>query len=239
MEDNLLLIKKAQQGDKVARNQIVEQNVGLVWSIVKRFNGRGHETDDLYQIGCIGLIKSVDKFNFNFGVKFSTYAVPMIIGEIKRFLRDDGMIKVSRTLKETANKVFMAREKLSKVLGREPTLQEISASIDIEVGEIILALDAKSDIESLYKSVHQGDGNSIFLIDKIKQKDVSAGSIDLMLTLKQYIKTLEEKEQKIIELRYFMDKTQSEIASAIGISQVQVSRIEKKVLGKMKKMLSE
>lgn len=237
MDRTLELIKKAQTGDIEARNQIVEENVGLVWSIVKRFNGRGYEMDDLFQIGSIGLIKAVDKFDFTYKVKFSTYAVPMIIGEIKRFIRDDGMIKVSRSLKEIAYKIAKEKERLVKKYGREPTINELSDIVGFSNEEIIMALEANADVESLYTTIHQSDGNPIFLIDKVNQDNQSESKLVDMLTIKNFIKELDSKEQMIIQMRYYGDKTQSEIAKVIGISQVQVSRIEKKVLIKMRQML--
>lgn len=235
--DTLELIKLARQGDKKARDLLVTQNIGLVWSIVRRFSNRGHELDDLFQIGSIGLIKAIDKFDTSFDVKFSTYAVPMITGEIKRFLRDDGMIKVSRSLKETANKVRISREILSNKLGREPTIEEISEDIDIDTEEIVMALESNAEVESLYKTIYQGDGNAIYLIDKLEQsKDESEVMID-KFALKEIIESLEPKDQDIIRLRYFCDKTQTDIAKELGISQVQVSRLEKKILKTMREKL--
>lgn len=235
--DTLELIKLARQGDKKARDLLVTQNIGLVWSIVRRFSNRGHELDDLFQIGSIGLIKAIDKFDTSFDVKFSTYAVPMITGEIKRFLRDDGMIKVSRSLKETANKVRISREILSNKLGREPTIEEISEDIDIDTEEIVMALESNAEVESLYKTIYQGDGNAIYLIDKLEQsKDESEDMID-KFALKEIIESLEPKDQDIIRLRYFCDKTQTDIAKELGISQVQVSRLEKKILKTMREKL--
>lgn len=157
--DTLELIKLSQEGNKEARDRVVTENVGLVWSIVRRFANRGHEMEDLFQIGSIGLIKAVDKFDSSYEVKFSTYAVPMITGEIKRFLRDDGMIKVSRSLKETATKIRNVREKFVSSFGREPTLEEIKAELDITNEEFVMALDTGVEVESLYKTIYQGDGN--------------------------------------------------------------------------------
>lgn len=235
--DTLELIKLAGQGDKVARDRIVTENIGLVWSIVRRFSNRGHELEDLFQIGSIGLIKAIDKFDTSFDVKFSTYAVPMITGEIKRFLRDDGMIKVSRSLKETAGKVRITREILSNRLGREPTIEEISKEINVDTENIIMALESNAEVESLYKTIYQGDGNPIYLIDKLEQaKDENENMID-KFALKEIIESLEPKDQDIIRLRYFMDKTQTDIAKELGISQVQVSRLEKKILKTMREKL--
>ena len=228
--DTLELIKLSQEGDKAARDRVVMENVGLVWSIVRRFANRGHEMEDLFQIGSIGLIKAIDKFDYSFEVKFSTYAVPMITGEIKRFLRDDGMIKVSRSLKETATKIRVVREQFGNKYGREPTLEEIEEELNIARDEIVMALDTGAEVESLYKTIYQGDGNPIYLIDKlIETNDESEKLVD-KLALREVIATLNEKEQEIIRLRYFKDRTQTDIAKELGISQVQVSRMEKRIL---------
>ncbi|HIT89156.1 MAG TPA: RNA polymerase sporulation sigma factor SigF [Candidatus Merdenecus merdavium] len=221
---------KAHQGDKEARDTLVEENLGLIWSIVKRFNGRGHDLEDLFQIGSIGLMKAIDKFDSSFDVRFSTYAVPMITGEIKRFLRDDGMIKVSRTLKETAYKAHVTREVLEKKMGREPTLEEVSMEIGVTQEDIILAMESNSEIESLYKTIYQGDGNPIYLMDKLEERENKNDKLIDHIILEDVLKTLDEKERQIIHMRYFEDKTQSQIAQVMGISQVQVSRLEKKIL---------
>ncbi len=237
MDRTLELIKKARSGDHTARDLIVEENVGLVWSIVKRFTGRGYEMEDLYQIGSIGLIKAVDKFDFSFETKFSTYAIPMIIGEIKRFLRDDGMIKVSRTLKELSIKIHQTREVLESQLHRPPTLQELSDEMGVSPEEITLALESGVPVESLYTTIHEGDGSPVYLIDKVH--DGGDGEEDMIetISLRNYIRQLDPKEQQIITMRYYDDKTQAEVAKIIGISQVQVSRLEKKILGKMREKL--
>lgn len=238
MEDNILdLIKLAQNGDKVALETIINQNNGLIWSVVKKFLNRGYDADDLYQIGSIGLIKCVKKFDTSFEVKFSTYAVPMIMGEIKRFLRDDGMIKVSRPLKEIATKAKYIKDFLTKQKNQEPTINEIAASLDIEVEQLVLALDADKEVESLYTTVYQNDGKSMFLIDKIQIKSDNNDNLIENIVLNQILETLEKREKDIIMLRYFEDKTQSEVAKIIGVSQVQISRIEKKVLLKIRNNL--
>ena len=167
MEETAVLIERSQAGDKEARGVLIEENLGLVRHIVKRFTGRGYDTEDLFQIGCIGLIKAIDKFDLNFGVRFSTYAVPMIQGEIKRFLRDDGMVKVSRTLKENGWKIKQAAERLSQIYGRDATLQELSAETELSIEDIVMALDANVEVESIYKSVYQSDGNEIYLVDQV------------------------------------------------------------------------
>lgn len=181
MDRTLELIKKARSGDHTARDLIVEENVGLVWSIVKRFVGRGYEMEDLFQIGSIGLIKAVDKFDFSFETKFSTYAIPMIIGEIKRFLRDDGMIKVSRTLKELSIKIHQTREVLESQLHRPPTLQELSDEMGVSPEEITLAMESGVPVESLYTTIHEGDGSPVYLIDKVH--DGGGGEEDMIETI--------------------------------------------------------
>lgn len=235
--DTLELIERSKQGDKSARDLVVTNNIGLVWSIVRRFTGRGHELEDLFQIGSIGLIKAIDKFDTSFDVKFSTYAVPMITGEIKRFLRDDGMIKVSRSLKEIASKVRITREILSARLDREPTLEEISEELSVPCDDIIMALESNAEVESLYKTIYQGDGNAIYLIDKLEQANDENENIIDHIALREIMNTLDEKERHLIELRYFRDKTQTDIAKELGISQVQVSRLEKKILKSMRERM--
>lgn len=235
--DTLELIQRAQEGDKEARDRVVTENMGLVWSIVRRFANRGYEMEDLFQIGSIGLIKAIDKFDIAFDVRFSTYAVPMITGEIKRFLRDDGMIKVSRTLKETAYKVRSVHDELFTRLGREPALEEVSRETGIPPEDIIMALEAGAEVESLYKTIYQGDGNAIYLIDKIEETKNENESLVNRMALKEIMDSLEEKDRKLIDLRYFRDKTQTDIARELGISQVQVSRLEKKILKTMRERL--
>ena len=213
------------------------ENMGLIWSIVRRFSGRGYETEDLFQIGSIGLMKAIDKFDLNYDVKFSTYAVPMIAGEIKRFLRDDGMIKVSRSLKEAAGKAKIITEKLHGEQGREPTIEEVAKEIGISSEELVMALDSQSEVESIYKTIYQGDGNAITLLDKLEEEVDANEELLNHMVLEELLSGLDEKERNIIQMRYFMDKTQTEIAKEIGISQVQVSRLEKKILQSMREKL--
>lgn len=237
MDRTIELIKLAKEGDQEARNQVASENLGLVWSVVRRFAGRGHELEDLYQIGCIGLLKCIDKFEPSYDVKFSTYAVPMIMGEIKRFLRDDGMVKVSRSLKETAYKVYVARERMVNEKGMEPTLEELASSLEIDKEDIVVAMEASSEVESIYKTIYQNDGNSIYLIDKLVSVEDESQKAVNQLALEELMAGLDEKEKTIITMRYFEDKTQTEIAKVVGISQVQVSRIEKKILLKMREQM--
>ena len=238
MDDTMVLIERSHHGDKEAREQLVEENMGLVWSIVKRFTGRGTDMEDLFQIGCIGLMKAIDKFDLHYEVRFSTYAVPMIQGEIKRFLRDDGMIKVSRSLKETAGKAYMVKEALEKKYGREPSLEEISEEIGASREDIVLAMESAAEVESLHKTIYQGDGNAISLMDKLEEQGNPNEELLNHMVLNDVIQTLHEEERMLIRLRYFEDKTQMEVARALGMSQVQVSRYEKKILKKMRGRIS-
>lgn len=246
--DNLKMIKLAHNGDKEARDLLVNENIGLIWSIVKRFSGRGYEMEDLFQIGCIGILKAIDKFDITFNVQFSTYAVPMITGEIKRFLRDDGIIKVSRSLKENNYKINKAVSELSAKLNREPTIEEIASKLEMSCEEIIMTMEANIEVESIHKTIYQNDGNEIFLVDKISKdgistnieninisEDVEKDNLINHMLLKEIIENLEPREKELIILRYFKDKTQVEVAKVLGISQVQVSRMEKKILLKMRK----
>lgn len=246
MEETSVLIARSQAGEKDAREVLIEKNLGLVHHIVRRFAGRGYEMEDLFQIGAIGLMKAIDKFDLNLGLKFSTYAVPMITGEIKRFLRDDGPIKVSRTIKENGFKVKLARQKLQAALGREPTLQEILEETGLSSEDAVVAMEASIEVESIYSAVYQDDGSETYLVDKVvRGASGSVGSgmagavgcedvekeklLDHML-LGQLLDTLSASERQLISLRYFQNKTQMEVADILGISQVQVSRLEKKIL---------
>ncbi|KWW11404.1 MULTISPECIES: RNA polymerase sporulation sigma factor SigF [Peribacillus] len=231
------LIQRSQSGDQDARNLIVNSNLRLVWSVVQRFLNRGYEPDDLYQIGCIGLLKSVDKFDLSFEVKFSTYAVPMIIGEIQRFIRDDGTVKVSRSLKEMANKIRRAKEELSKTYGRVPTVNELAEHLDLSPEEIIMAQEASRSPSSIHETVYENDGDPITLLDQIA--DNNETSWFDQIALKEAIQELNERERLIVFLRYYKDQTQSEVAARLGISQVQVSRLEKKILQQMKNHMNQ
>lgn len=235
MDHTIALIKKSHDGDKAAREQLVEENVGLIWCVVKRFYGRGTDAEDLFQIGSIGLLKAIDKFDLNYDVKFSTYAVPMISGEIKRFLRDDGMIKVSRSLKELAYKSVQAREKLTDRLGREPTLEELAEETGAEKEELVQAMEAGGEVESLYRPIHQKEGSEIRLLDRIEEREQREERILDTMVLKQLLETLDAKERQLIYLRYFADRTQSDVGKIMGISQVQVSRMEKRIIEELRR----
>ncbi|MCP8616763.1 RNA polymerase sporulation sigma factor SigF [Salirhabdus salicampi] len=225
------LIESSQSGNQEARDLLVERNTRLVWSVVQRFLNRGYDADDLFQIGCIGLLKSIDKFDLSYDVKFSTYAVPMIIGEIQRFIRDDGSVKVSRSLKETGNKVRRKKDELTKKLGRSPTVQEIADELDISPEDIVFAQEASKSPHSIHETVYENDGDPITLLDQIADEDTKWFD---KIALKEVIRSLNDRERLIIYLRYFKDKTQSEVAERLEISQVQVSRLEKKILSQIK-----
>ncbi|AKS38774.1 sporulation sigma factor SigF [Anoxybacillus gonensis] len=230
------LIRRSQQGDQQARDEIIEKNMRLVWSVVQRFLNRGYEPEDLFQIGCIGLMKSVDKFDLSYDVKFSTYAVPMILGEIQRFIRDDGSVKVSRSLKEIGNKIRKAKDELSKRNGRVPTVNEIAQFLEISPEDVVLAQEAIRSPASIHETVYENDGDPITLLDQIAdEQDVWFDKI----ALKKAMEELDERERLIVYLRYYKDQTQSEVAARLGISQVQVSRLEKKILQQMKARMDE
>lgn len=230
------LIKQAHAGDKDAREKLISDNMGLVWSIVRRFEHRGHEKEELFQIGCIGLMKAIDKFEIAYEVKFSTYAVPMIMGEIKRFLRDSSMMKVSRSLKENGWKVKKASDMLSQKYGRDATLQEISTEIGLSVEEIVEAMEANEEVTSIYQPVYQSEDSEIYLVDQVSGGGMQRTEelLNHML-LEQLLGELEETEKELIELRYFKEMTQTQIAEILGVSQVQVSRMEKRILLQMKR----
>ncbi len=233
MERTREYIRQAQQGSQEAKEILLQENAGLIWNIVKRFYGRGYDPEDLYQIGAIGLLKCIDKFDFSYDVKFSTYAVPMIMGEIRRFCRDDGMIKVSRTLKTLAVQAAKMREKLTKELERDITLQELAAALGISMEELMPALEAVKDVESLSSAVFEGENGRKTELAEFIGKAEEDEIID-RLFLEEALNTLNHKERQILMMRYFGDYTQSQIAARLGISQVQVSRIEKRVLQQMR-----
>lgn len=237
MDHTIALIQKSHEGDEEAKAQIVEENEGLVWCIVRRFFNRGAEAEDLFQIGNIGLLKAIDKFDMSYDVKFSTYAVPMISGEIRRFLRDDGMIKVSRPLKEMAYKAHMCREKLREEQGREPSVEEIAQKMGVDQEELVFAMEAGAEVESLHKTIYQKDGHEIQLLDRLEEKEVQEDRVLNRMLLSQLLERLEPSDRQLICLRYFSDKTQAEAGRILGISQVQVSRMEKRILGQMREQV--
>lgn len=257
MNETMALLAKAQQGNQGAKEDLVMQNMGLVGSIVKRYEHRGHDREELFQIGVIGLMKAIEKFDFTYDVAFSTYAVPLISGEIRRFLRDNGLVRISRSLKENGWRVRKAAEKISQNNGREATMQELELETGLSREDIVMALEANMEVESIYRSVYQADGSELYLVDQIAAgkgmgQRVGSGSaqnaavhgasedpekeklLDNLL-VRQLMDHLETRERQLIELRYFQDKTQVQTAQQLGMSQVQVSRLEKKILLKMRK----
>lgn len=231
------LINLAKNGDEKAKEILVEKNLGLVYSVVKKFYGRGYDADDLFQIGCIGLVKAIEKFDTSFNVQFSTYAIPMIIGEIKRFIRDDGMIKVSRSLKELAYKASTVRERLAKINNCEPTVSEIAEEVGVSCEELMMALDAGAPLQSIYAENHDGTMN---ILSTFESPDDSVDNVVTnRIAISEALMSFKARERQVIFLRYFAQKTQVQIAKMLGISQVQVSRIEKKVLEKMQQKFSD
>lgn len=236
MNGNTALIKRVQNGDAEAQDKLVENNMGLVYSIVKRYSGRGYDTEDLVQIGAIGLIKAIKKFDTKFNVCFSTYAVPVIAGEIKRFLRDDGAVKISRTLKETAIKGRRTEEELRRLLNRDPTIGEIAEKCGVDADTLTEAFDAAAPPASIYDSIYENGENEIRLLDTMAG-DESEEKIINKVMAENILTSLKPRERQVIVLRYYKGKTQSEIARIIGVSQVQVSRIEKRILENLRKLM--
>ena len=246
MDRTSVLIARSQAGENEAREVLIESNLGLVRHIVRRFAGRGHDLEDLFQVGTIGLMKAIDKFDLKLGLKFSTYAVPMITGEIKRFLRDDGPVKVSRTIKENGLKVRLARQKLQGRESREPTVREIAQETGLSVEDVVLAMEADTSVESIYAAVYQDDGSEVYLVDKVVRggegslgssvaggcggEDAEKEEVLNHMLLGQLLDSLNPGDRELIYMRYFQDKTQTEIAARLGVSQVQVSRMEKRIL---------
>ena len=231
--DTLTLINRAHQGDKLARDKILIENTGLIWSIVRRFLNRGHEGEDLFQIGCIGMLKAIDRFDTEFDVAFSTYAVPMIAGEIRRFIRDDGIVKISRKIKENQMKIMHQREIFINEKKQEPTIEELEKVCDLTKEEIVMAMDASRNVESIDKEMYSKD--SAYTLMDLAEDDTNIEETVLnKIMVQQLMDMLESKERKIINLRYFKNKTQSKVAKEMGMTQVQVSRLEKKILNSMR-----
>ena len=231
------LLKRTKNGDETAREELISGNLRLVLSIIQRFANRKENMDDLFQVGCIGLIKAIDNFNIEFDVKFSTYAVPMIIGEVRRYLRDNNPIRVSRSLRDLAYRALQAREALSVKLKREPNIEEISKEIGEEKSDVACALEAIVEPVSIYESVYNDGGDAIYVLDKLCDTKVSDESWLEEIALKEAMKRLSEREKRIIDMRFYAGKTQMEIADEIGISQAQVSRLEKGALSRMRKQM--
>ena len=244
MRDMSELIKRAQEGDKGALDQMISENLGLVHSIVRRFEHRGCDREELFQTGCIGLIKAIENFDLSLQLAFSTYAVPMIMGEIRRFLRDDGMVKVSRTLKENGYKISKARELLVNELGREPSLLEIEALTELTKEEIVMAMEANREVESIYQPVAGTDGDEILLVDQLGNtlgiyEEPEKEAVLNEILVAQLMELLDEREQRLIKLRYFENKTQCEVAKIMDMSQVQVSRLERKILLRLREKIEK
>ncbi len=236
-EQMVQLFERIHAGDASAREEFINGNLRLVLSVVQRFAGRGESMDDLFQVGCIGLMKSIDNFDTSLGVRFSTYAVPMIIGEIRRYLRDNNAIRVSRSLRDTAYKAMQMRDRLSSELGREPTVQEIAKALEIKQEDVVLAMDAIQDPVSLFEPIYHDGGDALYVMDQIHDdKDNDDAWLD-GIAIRGAIAHLGERERKIVKMRFFEGRTQMEVAEEIGISQAQVSRLEKSALNRMKKQI--
>lgn len=231
------LIRRSQDGDKAARETLIEENLGLIHHVVKRFLGIGVEAEDLFQIGAVGLVKAVDRFDLSFGVRFSTYAVPMIAGEIKRFLRDDSMIKVSRSLKELAVKAARLREQLLMERGEEPGVDELARRLKVEPEELVQAMDSSIEVESLQKVICQGSSEGVSLMERVEQGHDEQEELLRRMLLEELLSSLEPRERRLIVLRFFYDRTQTQVAMELGMSQVQVSRLEKKILSALKEKM--
>lgn len=228
------LLKKAKAGDKNARDQLINGNLRLVLSVIHRFSNRGENLDDLFQVGCIGLIKAIDNFDDSHDVKFSTYAVPMIIGEVRRYLRDNNPVRVSRSMRDTAYHAMQVKERLSNENGKEPSVEEIAKELDLPKETVVIALEAVVDPVSFYEPVYQNGGDTIYLMDQLGSDETDDDWIDEIM-LKESLKNLPKREKKILSMRYMRGMTQTEVADEIGISQAQVSRLEKSALSSIKR----
>lgn len=232
-DKKLELIKRAHNGDKAARDEMIQGNLKLVLSVIQRFSNRGEPLDDLFQVGCMGLIKAIDNFNTDLQVRFSTYAVPMIIGEVRRYLRDNNSVRVSRSLRDTAYKAIQVRERLSNELNREPRVEEIAKELDINKEDVVIALEAIVEPVSLYEPVYNEGGDAIYVMDQIGDRNTLDSWMDEIM-IRDSIKKLSQREKNILNLRFMLGKTQTEVAKEIGISQAQVSRLEKSALKRIK-----
>ncbi len=234
--EKMALLKRTKEGDKKAREELVNGNLRLVLSVIQRFTQRGENLDDLFQVGCIGLIKSIDNFDISQNVRFSTYAVPMIIGEIRRYLRDNNAIRISRSMRDTAYKAMQAKELLMNRMNREPTIEEIAVQMDVPKEDVVLALEAIVEPVSLYEPIYSDGGDTIYVMDQIGDSNDDNNWLD-ELALKEAIRNLNDREKRILNLRFFKGMTQIEVSAEIGISQAQVSRLEKGALDRIKKQL--
>ena len=229
------LLRQAKEGDKAAREKLVEGNLRLVLSVLQRFAGRGENADDLFQVGCVGLLKAIDNFDISQNVRFSTYGVPMIIGEIRRYLRDNSALRVSRSMRDTAYRVLQAREKLQRENQREPTVEQIARELDIPREEVVFAMDAVCDPVSLFEPIYSDSGDAVCVMDQVRDNKNTDEDWLEQIALKEAMARLSERERQILALRYSDGKTQMEVSSEIGISQAQVSRLEKNAIKSIKK----
>lgn len=235
-EETRALLARAREGDKEARERLINCHLKLVFNLVKRFENRGYDLEDLFQIGTIGLIKAIDKFDPGYEVRFSTYAVPMIVGEIRRFLRDDHPVKVSRSLKETAHRVYEMQERLAKELGREPSVAELAEALALPREEIVAAMEALQAPESIYEKVYEDEGDPLYILDQLAAQEKETTFFD-RIALKDIIRRLPPKQRQVIVLRFFADRTQTQVAEIMGLSQVQISRLERQALANIRKLL--
>ena len=235
-KENKELFLKIKAGDKSAREELINGNLRLVLSVIQRFGGRGENADDLFQIGCVGLIKAIDNFDVSLDIQLSTYAVPMIIGEIRRYLRDNNMVRVSRSVRDLAYRILQAKEKLLKEKGKEPTVEEIAKELQVEKEEVVMSLDAIQDPVSLQEPVYNDGSDSIYIMDQVKDKKNTDEQWTENITIAEAMKKLTEKERMIINKRFFLGRTQMEVADEIGISQAQVSRIEKSAIDHIRRL---
>ncbi|MBQ6205486.1 MAG: RNA polymerase sporulation sigma factor SigG [Oscillospiraceae bacterium] len=236
-EESMELLRQARAGDQSARTRLIEGNLRLVLSVIQRFASRGENADDLFQVGCVGLIKAIDNFDTSQPVKFSTYGVPMIVGEIRRYLRDNSAIRVSRSLRDTAYKVLQARERLMAESQREPTVEQIAKELDIPREEVVFALDAMSDPVSLYEPIYSDAGDALCVMDQIRDTKNTEEDWTNRIALKDALKRLNERERRILSMRFYEGKTQMEVSGEVGISQAQVSRLEKGAINTIRKNL--
>ena len=235
-EEKLRLLQQSKNGDKKAREELIAGNLKLVLSVIRRFAGRGDSPDDLFQVGCIGLIKAIDNFDISQNVQFSTYAVPMIVGEIRRYLRDNNALHISRSLRDTAYHAMQVREQLTARLGREATVEEIARQMELPRAQIVQALDAVADPVSLYEPICSEGGDALYVIDQIRDENGEQSWLE-EIAFKQAMQSLSEREKRILRLRFFQGLTQMEVSAEIGISQAQVSRLEKGALERIKKQM--
>lgn len=237
-EETMALLRRTKEGDQQAREELIAGNLRLVLSVIQKFSGRGENPDDLFQVGCVGLIKAIDNFDISQPVRFSTYGVPMIVGEIRRYLRDNSAIRVSRSLRDTAYKVMQAREKLMAQTQREPTVEQLAKELDIPREEVVFAMDAVVDPVSLFEPVYADGGDTVCVMDQVRDKKNTDENWLEQIALRDAMERLGEREQRILALRFYEGKTQMEVSAEVGISQAQVSRLEKNALKAIKKNIN-